>query len=156
MAAGGNGEEFLLQHRLVGNCPFPLCKVGHETVTAKVIAVLWTLLCKAAIQDRFQPLSICFLISHWDPGLKSMAILLTVSFSCGRRPGYHFIHPYPVSILTPCLSFPRIHPYHSALLRNSHSQKRGSGGRGRETPLISRSLQAGASVRAAVQRSVCY
>ena len=53
MAAGGSGEEFLLQHRLVGNCPFPLCKVGHETVTVKVIAVLWTLLCKAAIQDGF-------------------------------------------------------------------------------------------------------
>lgn len=54
MVAGGSGEEFLLQHCLVGNCPFPLCKVGHEAVTMKVIGIaLWMLLWKAAIQDRF-------------------------------------------------------------------------------------------------------
>lgn len=89
-----------------------------------------------------------------------MAILLIVSFSLlqeGRlplHPSLPCVHLYPLSILTPCPSFPRVQPYHFVLLRNSHSQKRGSRGRGRETPLTSHSLQPGASARAAVQHSV--
>lgn len=75
-----------------------------------------------------------------------MAVLLSVSFSSGRRQGYNFIHPYCMSILTLCPSFPSVHPYHSVCLRSSHFQKKGSIGRRRETPLISHSLQPGTSV----------
>lgn len=66
-----------------------------------------------------------------------VAVLLNVSFSSGRRRG---------CILTLCPYFPPVHPYHSVLLRSSHSQKKGSIRRRRETPLTSHSLQPGASV----------
>lgn len=39
-----------------------------------------------------------------------MAILFIVSFSCCRRRGYCFIHPYLVSTFTLCPSLPHVHP----------------------------------------------
>jgi len=115
----------------------------------------------SASRTDSQPLSASFLIFHWDPGLKSMAILLTASFSCGRRQGYHFIHPYLASILTPCPSFPCVHPYNSVLLRNSRSQGRQRRGKRGEVEAGERNashlpLLAAGCIRAAARRSVRY
>lgn len=144
--------ELLLQHCLVGNCPFPLFKVGHETVTVKVVAVaLQMLLWKAAIQNRFPASSSMFTDLSPGLGLKSIAVLLTGSFRCSITTS---------STITSCPSLPSVHTYHSVFLRNSRSQKSQSRETGRELPLTWHSLQMGASVRATLSHEgtweMCY
>lgn len=44
MVTGAVRRSFCCNIALLGPCTFPLCKVGHGTVTVKVIAItLWTL-----------------------------------------------------------------------------------------------------------------
>lgn len=63
-------------------------------------------------------LSTCFLIFHWDPGLKPVGILQSALAVAGGD-------VTASSILILCLSLPCVHlcvhPYHAVLLRNSHS-----------------------------------
>lgn len=98
--AGGSGEEFLLQDCWVGPCPLPFCKVGHDTVTVKMIAIiLWTLFWKAAIPSLFQRLSWCLSgIQGWRLWLFYSVLALAVSG--GEVASLPCVHTSLLSVLT--------------------------------------------------------
>lgn len=147
MVAGNSREEILLQHRLVGNCPFLLCKLGCETGTVKVIAItLWILLWKAAI--LFQHVSWSFTgIQGWSLWVFYGQLYLWQEARLPLHPSSSFICPSPASVLVSILT--------TLFFSEIPTPRRGEAEERGEKHLWSpTACKPGASGRVAVQHSV--